>query len=73
MLLPIALLLSIVVNEADTPYTMQVISQVRFQTIEQCQNFVLNMSEGYEYVKEGDKLILQVPNGNVLTATCFED
>lgn len=73
MTLPIALFLSVII--ADTGKTMSTKSQMRFETIEQCENFILYMSEGYPYHRnEQGALVLTNPeNGNVITARCYKD
>ena len=73
MNLIVALYLSVMI--ADTGKTMSVISKLRFETIEKCENFVLRMSQGYPYTRNGDgALVLIDPKtGNILTARCYED
>ena len=73
MNLPVALFLSIFI--VDTAQTMSTKSQMRFETIEQCENFILYMSEGYPYHRnEQGALVLTNPaNGNIITAKCYKD
>lgn len=73
MNLPVALFLSILI--VDTAQTMSTKSQMRFATVEQCENFILYMSEGYPYHRnEQGALVLTNPaNGNIITAKCYKD
>lgn len=73
MNLPVALFLSVSIT--DTGQTMSTKSQMRFSTIEQCENFILYMSEGYPYYRnEQGALVLTNPeNGNIITARCYKD
>ena len=73
MNLPVALFLSIFI--VDTAQIMSTKSQMRFETIEQCENFILYMSEGYPYHRnEQGALVLTNPaNENIITAKCYKD
>ena len=73
MNLSVELFLSIFI--VVTSQTMSAKSQMRFETIEQCENFILYMSEGYPYHRnEQGALVLTNPaNGNIITAKCYKD
>lgn len=69
----VALFLSVFIVETES--TMSTVSQMRFSSIEQCENFVLMMSEGYPYHRndEGALILTDPRTGNVITAKCYED
>jgi len=73
MTLPIALFLSVFVVETER--TMSTTSQMRFETIEKCENFILYMSSGYPYHRndQGALVLTNPENGNIITARCYED
>lgn len=73
MNLSVALFLSIFI--VGTSQTMSAMSQMRFETIEKCENFILYMSDGYPYHRnEQGALVLTNPaNGNIITAKCYKD
>ena len=73
MNLIVALFLSVTI--ADTGKVMSTTSQMRFQSIDQCENFILMMSEGYPYHRndEGALVLTDPRTGNVITAKCYED
>lgn len=73
MNLIVALFLSVTV--AATGETMSIVSNLRFETVEQCENFVKRMSQDYPYYRdeETNALVFTVPqNGNILTAKCYK-
>lgn len=73
MNLIVALYLSVMI--ADTGKTMSIISSLRFDTVEKCEEFVLRMSEGYPYTRNDDNalVLIEPKTGNILTARCYED
>ena len=73
MVLSVALFLSVTL--ADTGKVMSTISQMRFSSIDRCEEFVLLMSEGYPYYRndEGSLILTDPRTGNVITARCYED
>lgn len=72
MVLPIALFLSVTL--ADTGKVMSITSQMRFESIDRCENFILRMSKDYPYYRndEGSLILTDPRTGNVITATCYE-
>jgi hypothetical protein len=73
MNLIVSLYLSVIV--IATGEELEVLSQMKFDTIEQCESFVLNRSKGYDYFRNNEgALVLTVPaTGNIITAKCFRE
>ncbi|MDA9302588.1 hypothetical protein N9578_00035 [bacterium] len=73
MNLIVSLYISVLVLSTGQP--MSIVSQMKFNTIEQCESFVLNQSKGYDYFRNNEgALVLTVPStGNIITAKCFID
>lgn len=73
MNLAVSLYISVLI--LSTGQQMSIVSQMKFNTIEECESFVLNRSKGYEYFRNNeDALVLTVPStGNIITAKCFKD
>jgi hypothetical protein len=73
MNLIVSLYLSVIV--IATGEELEVLSQMKFDTIEQCESFVLNRSKGYDYFRNNEgALVLTVPDtGNIITAKCFRE
>ena len=71
MNLIVSLYLSVIV--IATGEELEVLSQMKFKTIEQCEMFVLNQSKGYNYFhNDENELVLTVPDtGNIVTAKSF--
>jgi len=68
----VSLYLSVLVLSTGQP--MSIVSQMKFDTIEECESFVLNQSKGYDYFRNNESaLVLTVPStGNIITAKCFK-
>lgn len=72
MNLIVALFLSVTV--ANTGEEMSITSAMKFESIDRCEAFVLNMSNGYPYIRndEGALVLTDPRTGNVITAKCYE-
>lgn len=72
MNLIIALFLSVTI--AQTGKVLSTTSAMKFESIEECEDFVLRMSKGYPYYRSDDGiLVLTDPRtGNIVNAKCFE-
>lgn len=72
MNLIVALFLSVTI--AETGRVLSTTSQMEFSSIQNCENFVLMMSEGYPYHRndEGALVLTDPRTGNVITAKCYE-
>lgn len=73
MNLLVGLFLSVLI--VDTGEVLSAKSMKRFETIEQCENFIFGMSADYPYYRnEQGSLVLTNPaNGNIITAKCYKD
>ena len=60
---------------ANTGETLSSGSDMKFESVEQCESFVLMLTEGSPYYRndEGLLIVTETSTGNVITVKCYEE
>lgn len=60
---------------ASTGETLSSDADMKFESVEQCESFVLMLTEGSPYYRndEGLLIVTETSTGNVITVKCYEE